>query len=846
MSLGALPEPAFSSRRPAVPVVLALIGGILCIHFLPAWPVVWLIMLAVFIGTAFALWKRPFFCSAALLGAIFVAGLLVVQVEAFYYPKNDIGLFATDDPRLAQLELHLDDPPRDIIGTFDQGRPFPPKQVVLASVRRVKTWNGWVDGAGQVLVQIGQPHPRLAQGQVIRVIAKLQRPAPAMNPGQFDWAAYYREQRILASVQVMQANNIAILSEGSIGPFTWLRQQARRLLARGFDLNDSLDHALLRALVLGDNDPELRDVQEQFRRTGTSHHLSISGMHVAIVGMVVFLLCRLLRFNPRTSCWIGLVCVLLYGIVALPSAPVVRSVTLCTCFAVGILLRRSPDLIQLLCLSAVGMLVYHPLDLFNAGFQLSFGVVLGLTLLTPPLLQMLPGRDLDEEIANMAKLHMPVDQTALTPWPGPYSHMQWKMRQRIRLIAAGSIIAWLVSMPLIAFHFEQLNPWAVPAGILLAPFVMAALIGGFAKIVLTLLWPGQSMIWAKAAAIPVAWMRHTVNWLGTFPGSEIPMPAPPVWMVLLFLALLVLIWAPWRGRVLAWLARTTSFAGCMALAIMPMRQGLASLHAQEGEMKLTLLAVGAGQCAVLEPPGAPAVIFDAGSSSISDVVFKALGPFLRHEGRRDIKSIFISHPDYDHFSAVDEIVKAYDVNAIFISPEFRPQSIESPAAEILLRELDGMERPPRQIEKGQNIDLGNGVALEVFWPPPGLNFPDHNDCSLVMRLTYAGHSVLFTGDIQATAERALMQSGQNLHADVLVAPHHGSNEPTTAAFVAAVNPSAIICSDDRSPSSKQLQFDRVMRDYRVLRTRKSGAITVRIGKEGDLKVEPFLHKQANN
>src|SRR5437016_1284575 len=132
--------------------------------------------------------------------------------------------------------------------------------------------------------------------------------------------------------------SITILGASRAGPLDRLRIRSRELLAEGFPANRMLDFALLRALLLGDHDPELRDIQEQFRRTGTSHHLSISGMHVAVLGAFVYGICRVLRLRPRWSVSIGMAFAILYGLAALPAPPVVRSVLLCVFFGVGILL----------------------------------------------------------------------------------------------------------------------------------------------------------------------------------------------------------------------------------------------------------------------------------------------------------------------------------------------------------------------------------------------------------------------------------------------------------------------------------------------------------------------------
>src|SRR5207245_2498175 len=119
------------------------------------------------------------------------------------------------------------------------------------------------------------------------------------------------------------AQNIQILSTGSAGPIDLIRAQSRRLLASGFRAEQSLDHALLGALLLGDHDPELRDVQEQFKRTGTSHHLAVSGMHVAVLSGFIYLICRLLRVRPRPAVLLTMAFALLYAPAALPAPPTV-------------------------------------------------------------------------------------------------------------------------------------------------------------------------------------------------------------------------------------------------------------------------------------------------------------------------------------------------------------------------------------------------------------------------------------------------------------------------------------------------------------------------------------------
>ncbi|MBC8105499.1 MAG: DNA internalization-related competence protein ComEC/Rec2 [Anaerolineae bacterium] len=823
-------------RRPALLATALFIVGIFCHRVLPAWPVVWIIAIAVLLGAG--IWRRQCACSSIVIAiALILCGALAAQLEAFYYPRDQIGLFATDTRRLAQLELKIDNEPRVLADSFSD-RPMPPKQIVTASVKRVLTHAGWVDASGDLLVQISQPHPRLAIGQTVRVLGMLERPAPAMNPGQFDWAEYYREQRILASIHIAEAANIQILSQSRLSPGDWIRVQARRSLAAGFPASRSLDHALLRALLLGDHDPELRDVQEQFKKTGTSHHLAISGMHVAVLAGFVLGIGRLLRARPRVAVGVMLVFTILYGIAALPSPPVVRSILLCLFFGIGLITWRSLDAVQLLALSVLAMLIRHPLDLYNAGFQLSCGTVLGLLIFTRPFANWLA--TLREDPLALRPLPQFGPQKPATIFTVLRRCGKWAESLLAASFAAG-LIAWLVSMPLIAFHFEQLNVWAIPASLILAPIVLLALIGGLAKVALTLLFPSLATSWASMAAAPMELMRGTLAWLAKLPWSDWPMPAWPIWGLFVVYAIYLLAMAPCPIPKLRILLRSSPIAAVFIALIIPFRSVERAVVAPN-ELRLTLLYIGAGQAAVVQTPSGRTIMIDAGSTSLSDPLRKCIAPFLRHEGCTQIDTMLLTHTDHDHVSSASAIATAYDVRQVLIGGRFRAHAIETPAAGALLQTMDALDAPPRIVKPGERIALARDVDLEILWPPPtgpptGLS---SNDSGIVAKLWYAGRSILITGDVEEIAQRELLTNPQSLKADVLIAPHHGSSESTTDEFVEAVNPAIILSSNDRSLSGKQKRFDRIVENRQLYRTHAYGAITLILAANGTFRVEPFV------
>jgi competence protein ComEC len=820
------------ARRPAFTAAAALIAGITLHPAAPDWPRLWLALSATTAITALLLLRlapRP--STAALITALAALGLAVAQLEKFRFPADHVLAWTTDTPRLAELELTLDQPPRILTGDPTPGsRPLPPRQVTSGTVTRIKTWDGWRPATGEILLQLIPPNPDLAYGQRVSALGLLARPAPAMNPGQFDWARYYREQRILASLDVSHAENVHLLARGGFAPIEWLRQRARDALAKGFAEERSIDHALLRALLLGDSDPQLRDVQQDFQRTGTSHHLSISGMHVAVLGGVVFLLCRLARLSPRKAAGVMMAFVVLYGVVALPAPPVVRSIILCLCFAVGVCCRRAVDGVQLLAFTVCAMLLVHPLDLYNAGFQLSFLTVLGLMLYATRLAAFLDRTSEDERVLLSLGI-LPSRAASIRRW----------LRHHLTLAVAAGLVAWAVSAPLIVEHFDQLNPWAIPAGILLEFPVMAAMIGGLLKIVLTLLLPWLAPLWAWLAVWPVEAMRLGVAGLAKIPGSDLPLPALPVVLILAYYALLALPLIPTARRGVRWALRAGAGVACACALLLPLLLGFALRGG--GELRVTLLYVGAGQCAVVETPDGRTILIDAGTSSPGDLARRTIEPFLRHRGASKVDAIFISHANLDHFNAVARLAEDRGVGEVLVTPQFHRDAAKNYPARAMLRRLAELKCPVKQVAAGQAIPLDGQCTLDVVWPDAGAAV-DANNSSQVLRLTCRGRTLLFTGDVQGPAESALLADPTKLAADVLVAPHHGSAEETTGRFLEAVRAATILASDDRTPSGKQRAFDALVatQDRTLLRTHEHGAITVIVGRDGAVRVETFRRR----
>jgi competence protein ComEC len=814
-----------AARWPAIPAALALMCGIICHDKVPARPLVWLSL--IFILAVIAVWqfRRAVLSSMCLAGTIFLIGLTSAQLGAYFFPGNHIALDTAQVQRLAELEMRVLDPPH-LAGGEAENRRLPLKQVFPAEVIGIQSESNWQPATGRINVTIEPPDDALAAGQTIRALGFLARPQPPSNPGEFDFAAYDRRQRILADFKVRRSGTIQIVREAGIEPLVYLRQSARRLLADGFPVSRMIDAEFLHMLLLGDSDPRLNYVREEYEMTGTAYQLSISGLHIAILGGTVLLLMRLMRMRPPVAVGTAMFVVILYAAVALPSEAGVRALVMCLAGSIGLLARKSVRGYQLLAIAAFGILLVRPMDLYGPGFQIGVAAVLGLLL-----------------FRSRVGIFFAQLWTSDEPWQPQtnYGVFQSIARAVLRIVwgtVLVSSVIWIMVMPLIATYFHQANPWSVPGGFVLLPLTIVTLLTAALKVVLTLICPSLAGFWAAAACVPAGWLRHLVRYLSTLPAAGLPAAAPPPWIIASYYALLLTPLLPWRRLAFRWAARCgPAFACALILLSPPPAQAGVFNSSDVNGLQLTLLSIGAGQTALVRVAGGQTFFIDCGSM-IPDVYQRVIRPFLQHEGVRRIDRIFLSHGDYDHISAAAEIIEDYRAPSVCLTSYFRPLAQGSFPAQELLDLLDIRGPPPTLLEAGNSLNVGGGANIQVLWPPPNCTM-NSNNCGMVLRLTYAGKSILFPADIEVPPELALLRHPSLLKSDVLIAPHEGSAETSTYSFLRAVDPQVIICSSDESLTQKQLEFDDLAKAWPVYRTGCCGAIGVDVSAKGKMKIETF-------
>jgi competence protein ComEC len=197
----------------------------------------------------------------------------------------------------------------------------------------------------------------------------------------------------------------------------------------------------------------------------------------------------------------------------------------------------------------------------------------------------------------------------------------------------------------------------------------------------------------------------------------------------------------------------------------------------------------------------------------------------------------ISHPNLDHYAGMLSIDDRIAVGRWLLTPHFERLSGPGSPSRYFFDALAERGATVETIAAGDAMDGGDGVRIEVLWPPRSATTDSANDTSLVLRLHHAGRSILLCGDIEEAPQRMLLEQGR-LDADVLVLPHHGGVERTTEAFIEAVDPRYLIRSSGMRDHATRNGLIELIRDRTYFNTADDGAITVTIDDHG-VTVTPF-------
>ncbi|HET9185164.1 MAG TPA: ComEC/Rec2 family competence protein [Solirubrobacterales bacterium] len=581
---------------------------------------------------------------------------------------------------------------------------------------------------------------------------------------------------------------LALANSGAI------RQRAADGLARGMPTREA---DLARGFVLGEDEGIDQLTKEDFRRSGLSHLLAVSGENVTLLALLAMPLLGLLGVPLRERLlWVlGLIAV--YVPVAGAGPSIQRAAVM---GAVGVLAtlggRRSPRLYAL-AVAAVATLAVDPGVGADVGWQLSFAAVLGILLLAAPLRRAIETR---------------------------LGEGTW--RRALSEGLAVTVAATLATAPLIAFHFETLSTTTLIANVLAMPAVAPAMWLGMCSAGLAQV-PGVPLEPLNGLdALLLAYIAQVASWCAAPAWAEVHVRLGGVGLVLSYLGLAAMVLAALHLRRLRLLrpAPRALFAAVAVLAalLVGLPGGSGAVPPVDG-LRVEVLDVGQGDAILFEPDGAPPVLVDGGPPG-DDLARK-----LEDAGVGSLGAAVITHDQSDHAGGVEELLGRVPIGRLIYGRLGRRTLAEASAAGVT----------PERICAGDELRSG-GLRLQVLWPPrellaeaaPG---EDPNHLALVLEARWLDFTMLLTAD--AEAESVPLDPGP---IDVLKVAHHGSDDTGLGPLLDRIRPQlAVISVGEGNPYGHPTRGTLSTLDaHRVptLRTDEDGDVVIDVGR-GSFRVD---------
>jgi competence protein ComEC len=541
---------------------------------------------------------------------------------------------------------------------------------------------------------------------------------------------------------------------------------------------------LAEAMALGMRGSLAPETIAGFRHLGWQHLIAVSGMNV---GFVLGLALAILHFARVREVSIPLLLmVLLYTILTGSEPPVVRA-TIMACL--GFLARacnRTLPTGRALVVAALGGLAVAPRWLGDPSFQLSFAALAGMALLGPPI-------DWANPLAVFAGRGLLAKALVLPLWSG--------------------FAAQLGCLPILATTFHWLSPWGLltgPVAIPHAALLVAAVLLGLAMVgcglgpIGHLSLGGAGVVTEALLSVERLGVRHLPPpW---------PMSAPGSMLTVVFVAAVACL--PLFRRRRRWRILPLLVGGAAGVVMIT---GLPPATGPPERVEVIFLDVGQGDAAIVLAKGAggwperlgcrrrpqyvlvidtgdrPSAAFDAGTAVVAQALAAA--------GARVIDSVILSHGDRDHLGGLEGLARSLPVREIvWPRPLAKPAPVERLTSEgpnAGYRGAGGQGHVGRSTlrlaGRGDTVLARPGLVAVAFHPPLE-HAGSGNDGSLVVRLEALGGRVLFTGDVETSGESILCDDGQDLAADIVKVPHHGSRTSSTPRLVSATGASHAVVS----------------------------------------------------
>ncbi len=642
----------------------------------------------------------------------------------------------------------------------------------------------------------------------------------AGNPGEFDAAAYYRTLGIS-----FRLYNAKVIAQGTAySAYHENLYRMRRYFEGVYDLVLSEeDAAVLKAMVLGEKSELDAKSRLLFQRSGISHILAISGLHISLIGMLVYGVFQKLNVPRIPSALLCIALMTAYGDMIGMSGSAYRAIFMFGMKLLADMLRRTYDMLTALSLAAALLLLDQPLYLRQSGFLLSFGAVLGISL--------------------FSELVSP-----------NVERIKRKFFRKIAAAISGSLSIFLVHFPILLCSYYEFPVYSFLLNLIVIPAMSIVLVMGLICLACGSVG-GVFLGVAKLAGLICHVLLTVFETAGKIslklPFAQWITGRPDNWKIVVFYGSVLILYFMCGYAKKASKSRRASALNMKIgvpywyrMATILLAVSFLSFHGVY-DTCVTFLDVGQGDGIWVESISGKHYLIDCGSTSKSQIGQYTLLPFLKYMGTSRLDAVFLTHLDEDHISGVRELLEGYDrgsgASGISIDRIVIAEAVMKDEAYETLRGLCEENRIPLMYVKAGDVIGDETLFFEVLHPDRDYVPESRNAYSLVLKLTLNDKGMQFyallTGDVEADGEEAVAEyfkqnCDDTTHIDLYKAAHHGSKYSNTWELLQIIKPTVTVISCGEKnryghPHAQALEnFKKAGSKTAV--TKDTGAVIVRI------------------
>jgi len=637
----------------------------------------------------------------------------------------------------------------------------------------------------KIICEYKEGNPKLQLGRVVCVSGIWKSYTQASNPGQFDYVQYYALEGIMGKMQ----NCIFREYSDSYWPLREKLSAVRNYFKdRIYEALPKKEASILAKMILGEKSGIDKEIRELYRKNGIVHILSISGLHITMIGMGIYRGLRKCSCTIVPSAVAGTVFLLLYGTMTGFGVSTYRAIGMYIIHILGEVVGRSYDLLTAMSIMLVTILVHDPRMIYHCGFLLSFGSVLAVG----GLYKVLP---LQEAVLKKRAVQPPLIICFLLKRCGGLLQGLW---------ASTSISA--VTLPIMLYFYYEIPIYAPLVNVLILPFVGVVMLAGFGL----MFFPGFRLL-AQTVHIILGGYERICLLSEKLPGHTWVVGRPEMWKIVVYYVMIALI--VWlcneeeevneRNKFVKGIPGIKKSKWWLCCVMVPILILGIRLHREDA---ISFLDVGQGDCVVVMTQTGKTFMFDAGSSSVKNAGEDIIHPFLAYHGINKIDGVFLSHPDQDHMNGILQLLES---ESIKIECIYLPDVAEVCKVdfEILFRLAEEAERNHQIFPKIEYYSAGDylkegTVCITCLHPEEGY-LGGTNAYSGCFEVEGFGWKALLTGDVEAEGEEALinqLEKNQMEHVQVLKVSHHGSKYATGKEFLKTITAqlAVISCGEENS------------------------------------------------